>query len=126
KYQLRNGDEKFLIKPSKKNIQTFLTNIRNIIKSAGSMTQADLIRILNPKIRGWANYHRSVVSKAIFSQVDHLIWKDLWRWAVRRHPSKGKRWVHAKYFHRVHLRNHIFQSTTKQDGKTVVDVLSLA
>lgn len=90
------------------------------------MTQADLIRILNPKIRGWANYHRTVVSKAIFSKVDHLIWKALWKWSVRRHPSKGERWIYAKYFHRVHLRNHIFQSITKQDGKIIVDVLFLA
>lgn len=95
-------------------------------KSSGSSTQADLICILNPKIRGWTHYHRSLVSKAIFSQVDQLIWKALWRWAVRRHTSKGKRWVHARYFDRLNLRNHVFQSTPKQDCKTVVDVLFLA
>src|SRR5690606_15278393 len=88
KYRMRNGTEKLLIKPSKTNIKTLLTNIRKIIRSARSMSQTDLIRLLNPKIRGWAYYHRSVVSSEIFSAVDKEIWKALWKWSVRRHPNK--------------------------------------
>src|SRR2546425_339913 len=53
---------KLLIKPSKKNIQTFLGGIRKTIKAVLGMSAADLIHKLNPKIRGWANYHRHVVS----------------------------------------------------------------
>jgi hypothetical protein len=34
------------------------------------MSAADLIRELNPKIRGWANYHRHVVSTRTFARVD--------------------------------------------------------
>lgn len=72
KYQMRNGEEKLLIKPSKANIKTFLTSIRKIIRSARSMSQTELIRLLNPKIRGWAYYHQSVVSSEIFSAVDKV------------------------------------------------------
>ena len=57
-------------KPSKKNVKTFLAGIRNTIKAALGMSAADLIMRLNPKIRGWANYHRHVVSKRTFSRVD--------------------------------------------------------
>jgi RNA-directed DNA polymerase len=57
-----------------------------------------LITLLNQLIRGWANYHRHVVSKATFSQVDCAIFKELWRWAEKRHPLKGRRWIAEKYF----------------------------
>lgn len=126
KYQMRNGGEKLLIKPSKTNIKTFLTSIRKTIRSARSMSQTELIRLLNPKIRGWAYYHRSAVSSEIFSAVDKEIWKALWRWAVRRHPNKGKRLVKSKYFHRIELRDWIFRATIKEHGIPVTDTLFFA
>ena len=53
---------KLLIKPSKTNVKAFLDGIRQTIRNARGMSAADLIDLLNPKIRGWANYHRHVVS----------------------------------------------------------------
>src|ERR1700722_704029 len=89
---------KLLIKPSKKNIKTFLVGIRKTIRAALGMSAADLIRVLNPKIRGWANYHRHVVSTRTFARVDHHIFSSLWQWARRRHPNKNTRWCKQKYF----------------------------
>ena len=63
----RYPNGKLLIKPSKKNLKTFLDGIRQTIRNARGMSAADLIDLLNPKIRGWANYHRHVVSSSIFS-----------------------------------------------------------
>ncbi|KAF9370373.1 hypothetical protein CPC16_003745, partial [Podila verticillata] len=57
---------KLLIKPSKKNIQAVLTKIRSIIKDNKAAKQINLIRLLNPVIKGWANYHRHVVAKETF------------------------------------------------------------
>jgi len=68
---------KLLIKPSKKNIKVFLDGIRKIIKAALGMSAAELIDWLNPKIRGWANYHRHVVSKRVFRRVDRAIFISL-------------------------------------------------
>ena len=51
----RYPDGKLLIKPSKKNVKTFLEGIRATIKAGIGMSVADLIDQLNPKIRGWAN-----------------------------------------------------------------------
>jgi RNA-directed DNA polymerase len=95
---------KLLIKPSKKNVKTFLGGIRKTIKAALGMSAADVIHELNPKIRGWANYHRHVVSKRTYVRVDHEIFSSLWRWARRRHPNKNTRWRKQKYFalHRGH------------------------
>ena len=106
---------KLLIKPSKKNVGTFLNGIRRIIKDAHGASAADLIDQLNPKIRGWANYHRHVVSKRTFGRVDHAIFSNLWQWARRRHPNKPSRWVKAKYFERRRGRDWTFFDETCDD-----------
>ena len=61
---------KLLIKPSKKNVQAFLRKIRSIIDENRTAKQQNLIGLLNPVIKGWADYHRHVVSKRIFAHVD--------------------------------------------------------
>jgi RNA-directed DNA polymerase len=94
----RYPNGKLLIKPSKKNVKTFLDGIRRTIKAAQGVSAADLIDQLNPKIRGWANYHRHVVSKRTFGRVDHSIFSSLWKLARRRHPNKSPRWFKPKYF----------------------------
>jgi RNA-directed DNA polymerase len=106
---------KLLIKPSKKNVGTFLNGIRRIIKDAHGASAADLIDQLNPKIRGWANYHRHVVSKRTFGRVDHTIFSNLWQWARRRHPNKPPRWVNQKYFERHRDRDRAFFGETCDD-----------
>jgi RNA-directed DNA polymerase len=117
KYACGKNRFKLLIKPSKKNVQTFLDGIRQVFRKAGSMDQAALIRTLNPKIRGWGNYHRSVVAKQAFSKIGHVIWRETWRWAKGRHANKGNRWIHRKYYNRIHLRNNCFTGLEAQkDG----------
>jgi len=87
------GNLKLLIKPSEKNIFSFLEGIRKVIRKARSITQAALIRQLNSKIRGWVNFHRSVVSKEIFKKMDEEIWQLIFQWAIRRHPKKNTQWI---------------------------------
>jgi RNA-directed DNA polymerase len=99
---------KLLIKPSKKNVKTFLDGIRKIIKTALGLSAAELIDWLNPKIRGWANYHRHVVSKRVFERVDCVIFTSLWQWARRRHPEKSRGWLKQKYFERQGLHDWRF------------------
>jgi RNA-directed DNA polymerase len=108
----RYSNGKLLIKPSKKNVKRFLAGIRKTIKAALGKSAADLINELNPKIRGWANYHRHVVSKRTFNRVDHLIFYKLWQWARRRHPNKGPSWLKHKYFERHQDRDWIFFGET--------------
>lgn len=98
---VRKYNGKLIIRPSRKNVQTFLDNIREVVKANMQVATGRLITILNPRIRGWANYHRHVCSKRTFTQVDDAIYKTLWRWATRRHPDKNRHWVKARYF--MHL-----------------------
>ena len=105
---------KLLMKPSKANVKAHLDKIREIIKANKTAKQASLIRLLNPVLRGWANYHSHVVSKKAFDRIDHEVWSMLWRWAVRRHPKKGARWVKLKYFKTKGFRDWVFSATEKK------------
>ena len=104
----RYNDGKVIIKPSAKNTKAFLSKSRQVIKGHAQAKAGNLIRLLNPIIRGWANYHRHVSSKQTFVKVDHAIFQALWRWARRRHPKKPQRWVKDKYFHRIDQRHWVF------------------
>jgi RNA-directed DNA polymerase len=99
-----------LIKPSKKNVKAFLDKVRNAIKDNKTAKQINLIKMLNPIIRGWANYHKSVVAKETFKRVDSEIWKSLWQWAKRRHSKKSSVWIRDKYFKTTRHRSWIFAS----------------
>lgn len=105
---IRKYNGKLLIKPAQKNIKALLTKVRAIIKANQQATAGQLIQRLNPIIRGWANYHRHVVSKDTFRQVDHLIFQALWRWATRRHRAKSVFWIKQKYFRSVRGRDWVF------------------
>ena len=100
--------EKLLTKPSKKNYKAIVNKIRGIIKQNPSMKQEDLIRKLNPVIRGWVNFQKYNVSSQAFDRFDFDVWRCLWRWCKRRHPKKSHKWIAKKYFRRVGTRNWTF------------------
>lgn len=105
---LRKYKGKLLIKPSRKNLRTFLHKVRNIISGNKTVTAGLLIHMLNPVLRGWANYHRHIVAKETFNYVDYRVWKMLWKWCRRRHKNRRFHWVKAKYFKTVGKRNWVF------------------
>ena len=114
--QVRKYAGKLLIKPARKNVQTFLGQIRQIVKANKQATAGNLIAQLNPVIRGWATYHRHVVSKATFSKADTAIFAVLWSWATRRHPKKSGHWIATKYFRIRNGRKWTFVGTAVGKG----------
>lgn len=113
---VRKYKGKCIIKPSKKSVKSFLANIRESIKSNPMAKTENLIHLLNPKIRGWANHFRYSCAKKTFSYIDHHIHNALWSWACRRHPGKSASWIKKKYYRSQGLRNWIFfAKTTKAD-----------
>jgi len=113
-FNLRKYHGKLIIKPAKENSKAFLKGIRETIKSNNAVTTELLIHLLNPKIRGWANYYRHVCSKQTFLAIDHRIFMALWRWAKRRHPENRIAWIRNKYFRSQELRNWIFTTRAKK------------
>lgn len=110
---VRKYNGKLLTKPSKSNIKAFLRNVYDVIKENSTSKQESLIEILNPKIQGWANYHRHKVSKKAFSYVDHQIFKHIWIWACRRHNTKSKKWIYNRYFQTIDTRQWVFATKSK-------------
>ncbi len=116
-WHFRKYSEKLLIKPSKKNAQAFYEKLRTVIGDNLGARQEDLIRLLNPILRGWSQYHSPVCAKKAFSQMDSLLFERLWRWARRRHPNKSARWIRQKYWHNVGNRHWVFAAKMeRKDG----------
>ncbi|NEQ11248.1 MAG: group II intron reverse transcriptase/maturase [Moorea sp. SIO4E2] len=87
-----------LIKPSKKNINNFKKQLKDEFKKLKSASQEQVIRKLNPKIRGWGNYHDGVVAQETFNTLDSYIFWKLKRWGLRKHPNKSWKWISKNYF----------------------------
>jgi RNA-directed DNA polymerase len=124
-WNCRKYNGKLLMKPSKTNVKAHLDKIREIIKGNKTAKQVSLIQMLNPILRGWANYHRHVVAKKAFGRVDAHVWSMLWQWAVRRHPEKSARWVKEKYFKTQGARNWVFTAIEKQKDGSRKEVVLL-
>ncbi len=105
---VRKYNGKLIIKPAKKAVKGLLAKVGGILQRNVSNKPAEVIRQLNPVIRGWATYHRHVCSKETFSHVDCRIWQQVWRWTKRRHPNKGLRWLKARYFPAQATRKWVF------------------
>jgi len=114
---VRKYKGKYISKPSKKSIAHFLSGIREIIKFYPTAKSENLIRLLNPKIRGWAYYFRNCCAKKVFGYIDHHIFKALWQWIHRRHPRKSAAWRKRKYFRSHHLQNWVFTAKYPNNGK---------
>jgi len=109
----RNGT--LLIKPSKESVRNAVRKIREIILENGkAWSQDDIIRDLNPVLRGWTNYHRSAVSKKAFGWIGTYVFRTLWTWASRRHRDKRREWIMNRYWHRKGTRKWVFRTEDKE------------
>ncbi|SEB24534.1 group II intron reverse transcriptase/maturase [Paraburkholderia sartisoli] len=114
-WNFRKYSGKLLIKPSRKNVQTFYRKVAETISGNKTVKQEDLIRLLDPMLRGWAQYHSPVVAKQAYSRMEHLVFQRLWWWSKRRHPQKSSSWVRRKYFHSIDDRQWVFAVRTVRD-----------
>lgn len=118
-HTIRRNNRKVMIKPSKGAIKEFMRTIRILIKSSHMMKTEDLIRQLNPKIIGWANFYRRCAASRIFSTIDKEIYEALNRWMKRRHPAKNSTWRNKKYFRTEKGNNWQFSvKVLTKDGKS--------
>lgn len=109
----RKYGEKLLTTPSKKSLLNLTEKLSATIKNYGDRA-TDLIKIINPIIRGWCNYHRFIVSRKAFEKVDHHVFELLWKWAKRQHPNKGRQWIAEKYFLHPEGQKWTFTAKTKR------------
>jgi group II intron reverse transcriptase/maturase len=87
--------------PRAKSIERFKEKIQLITRRTPRRKLSELIRRLNPVLRGWGNYYRKAHVKSLF-------W-DLDKWVVRRiHAHIAKKWRNKAYekYPTAVLRNH--------------------
>jgi RNA-directed DNA polymerase len=89
---------KLLIKPSKTAVKRIRERLRTELRSLRGANAQAVIARLNPIIRGWSAYYRTVVSSHTFTALDHYLWKLTYKWAKHSHPNKPVRWIVHRYF----------------------------
>jgi len=114
---IRKYRDKLLIKPSRRSVQALATKVRAVVKGSFHLSAGNLVQRLNPIIRGWANYHQHVVSKETFGKVDTHIFRLIWRWSQRKHPTKSAAWRRKKYFPAIGTRNWVFTGVVSGQHK---------
>src|SRR5438128_6454683 len=78
---------KVLTVPQKEKVLKHLREIRAYLDTHQQTPAVQVIKALNPRIRGWAQYYRHVSAKAVLAKVGHAQWHMIWRRATRRHPQ---------------------------------------
>ncbi len=83
----RTGKRAVYTYPSKKALASVVGKVRSLTRRAKHRTLADLLRRLNPTLRGWCNYFRHGVSSRTFNYVDHYAFWRVVDWLRKRHPG---------------------------------------
>jgi RNA-directed DNA polymerase len=81
----RTGKTAIYTYPSKKSMASIKDKVRTLTRRARHRTLADLLRRLNPVLRGWCNYFRHGVCKRTFGYVDHFAFWRIVGWLKKRH-----------------------------------------
>jgi RNA-directed DNA polymerase len=100
-FNVRQYKGKCLIIPQKEKVLAKLREIKEWLKEHPHVQPKSVVAVLNPILRGWANYYRHGISSKVYNYFDMRIFKMLWKWALMRHPNKGKHWVAKRYFGRI-------------------------
>ena len=86
----RSGKRAIYTYPSKRALGSIKDRIRSLTRRGRHRTLADLLRRLNPALRGWCNYFRHGVSQRTFSYVDYFAFWRVFGWLHKRHHGLNK------------------------------------
>jgi RNA-directed DNA polymerase len=93
----RTGKKAIYTYPSKKSLASIIGKIRSLTRRAKHRTLADLLRRLNPVLRGWCNYFRHGVSSRTFNYVDHFAFWRIVGWLRKRHVGLNMHTLVRRY-----------------------------
>jgi len=97
-FNVRRYDNKLLIKPSPTAMKRVRERLRSEMRALRGANALAVIRKINPIIRGWSAYYRTVVSSEAFSSLDDYMWKLTYKWAKSSHQNKSRNWIVNQYF----------------------------
>ena len=81
-------------RPSDKSMKNIRAVIKNLLGNPATFNESleDVIRMVNPVLRGWMNYFRYGNSSEKFSQIDRYVNERLALWWSGKHQKSGRRW----------------------------------
>ena len=96
-WQGRAGRRAVYTYPSKKALASVMEKVRTLTRREKHRTLADLLRRLNPVLRGWCSYFRHGVSSRTFGYLDHFAFWRIMGWLRRRHPKLNWGTLHRRF-----------------------------
>jgi RNA-directed DNA polymerase len=96
-WRSRTGKKAIYTYPSKKSLTSIIDKVRALTRRAKHRTLADLLRRLNPVLRGWCNYFRHGVSSRTFGYVDHFAFWRVVGWLRKRHVGLNMHTLVRRY-----------------------------
>ncbi len=84
--------------PSKQALAGVIHKIKQATKTGTSRTVGQVLRKLNPILRGWAAYFRYGASKQTFSYLGWYAWWRMIYWIRRKHPHLTWRQTRRRYY----------------------------
>ncbi len=94
-----DGRRVVLTIPSKAALAAVMAKIKKATgRGTTSLRLADVLRVVNPILRGWAAYFRYGVSKKTFSYLGYYAWWRMIGWLRRKHPHLGWKRLRRRYY----------------------------
>lgn len=85
--------------PSKAALAAAMHKIKQATgRGTTSMRLAEVLRVVNPVLKGWAAYFRYGVSKRTFAYLGYYAWWRLLAWIRRKHPHLTWKQLRRRYF----------------------------
>ena len=86
-WRSRSGKRAVYTYPSKQALASVMDKVRKLTRRRRHRTLANLLRQLNPVLRGWCNYFRHGVSSRTFGYIDHFAFWRVVGWVRKRHAG---------------------------------------
>lgn len=93
----RTGKKAVYTWPSKKSLASVMDKVRTLTRRERHRMLADLLRRLNPVLRGWCAYFRYGVSKRTFSYLGYYVFRRILGWLRKRHCKLNRHTLVRRY-----------------------------
>lgn len=95
------GDGRRVVRtiPAKQALASVMSKIKKLTaRGTTSLSLAEVLRTVNPVLRGWAAYFRYGASKKTFSYLGWYAWWRLLLWIRRKHPRLTWKQLRRRYY----------------------------
>nr|YP_010121826.1 hypothetical protein KQ509_mgp04 [Monilinia fructicola]QRF72202.1 hypothetical protein [Monilinia fructicola] len=111
--------------PNREKLIKFISHVKDIVHASQNLSAIELISKLNPVIRGWANYYNLDNSSHYRSVLRQALYRLMWLWMRKKHPTLGKKDLTNMYFlrrdnntdpNKLIDESPILENSTTKDG----------